>query len=59
MNILDELNQEWESQGRPRTPFRSPREIEVEYNNNLMLAAKIQDDLGRPLSEREIFDLTM
>lgn len=57
--ILEKLKNEWDALKQEHVPLKTEFEIERIYSENLMAAARVGDRLGRELSDREIYDLTM
>lgn len=59
MSLVERIKREWMAQQIEHVPLKTPDEVERIYTSNLVFAARLQEELGRKLTDREIYDLTM
>ncbi len=57
MRIVEQLKADWKSSGLPNKPYKTPEEIEMIKNGNLVWAARVEKNLGRKLSPRELDEM--
>ena len=54
MRIVEQFKADWKSSGLPNKPYKTPEEIEMINNGNLVWAASLEEKLGRKLRPREL-----
>ena len=47
MRIVEQFKSDWKSSGLPNKPYKTPEEIEMIKNGNLVWAARVEEKLGR------------
>ena len=57
MRIVEQFKADWESLGLPEKPYKTPEEMEMIKNGNLVWAARVEENLGRKLSPRELDEM--
>lgn len=57
MRIVEQFKSDWKSSGLPNKPYKTPEEIEMIKNGNLVWAARVEKNLGRKLSPRELDEM--
>ena len=57
MRKVEQLKSDRKSIGLPEKPYKTPEEIEMIKNGNLVWAARVEEKLGRKLSPRELDEM--
>ena len=57
MRIVEQFKADWKSSGLPNKPYKTPEEIEMIKNGNLVWAARVEKKLWRKLSPRELDEM--
>lgn len=57
MRIVEQFKADWKSLGLLNKPYKTPEEIEMIKNGNLVWAARVEEKLGRELSPRELDEM--
>lgn len=57
MRIVEQFKADWKSLGLPNKPYKTPEEIEMIKNGNLVWAARVEKNWGRKLSPRELDEM--
>lgn len=57
MRFVARVKKEWEDQKLPHVPFKTPEEVQRITNGNYVWAGRIQQKMGRPLTDQEIREL--
>lgn len=47
MRIVEQFKADWKSLGLPNKPYKTPEEIEMIMNGNLVWAARVEKNWGR------------
>ena len=46
MRIVEQFKADWKSSGLPNKPYKTPEEIEMIKNGNLVWAARVEENWG-------------